>query len=215
MIPILIYTVVYLLLFAITDLLFHKLQWRAELTRKIAHVSAGFIALTFPLYFQFIWQVVVITAGFVILLVVSEKMNWFKSITAVKRKTWGSWLFPVAILLSFSCMKLTQEPKFFFFPMLILTASDTAASLIGKRFPWKPFTIYNHQKTWSGTAAFFIATIIILQIPYAELGFFESFALWQSLSFAVAVTAVEALSYKGVDNLTIPLSCIILLYFFI
>jgi len=208
MIPIIIYSAVFVFLFLITDYMYLKQHYPADFTRKLAHITSGIISLTFPIFLVKTWQTGVLCGSFLGLLVIAERFKLFPSITAVKRKTWGSWLFPLAILTCYFFMKLNNREAFFYVPMAILTVSDTMANLMGKQFPIGLFKINSHQKTIMGSSAFFVSTMAIL--------FFASsgFSITEKLIITTVITFVEAVSIKGLDNITIPLGAIGMLYLF-
>lgn len=208
MIPILIYSLVYLLLFLLTDFMHLKQGYSAEFTRKIVHIVSGITSLTFPFYLENVIQVIILCGGFIGILMISEKMNWFPSITGVKRKSWGSWLFPLAIITCFFCMNYFDREAFFFVPMAILTVSDTMANLVGKKLPFGRFKIRSHQKTLTGSLAFFVSSMVVLFIASS------GFSITDKLIIVTAITFVEAISMKGIDNISIPICSIGMLYLF-
>jgi len=117
MIEILIYSTLYLVLFGFTDLLYYKANIKVEITRKIVHISTGIIALTFPFYLTAFWQVIVLCSSFLVLLAVSEKFGWFKSITAVERKSYGSWLFALIVLVCFYVQLTFNNLGYYYLPI--------------------------------------------------------------------------------------------------
>lgn len=210
MIPILLYSLLYLALFSFTEVLYHRLKVKVEYTRKIVHVFTGFIALTFPLYMDYLWQVLLLCGLFLLLMFLSERFKLFKSITAVKRKTAGSWLFALVVAVCFAVHLYLDSTVYYYLPVLILTVADPAAALVGGNFHRKPYKIWGQTKSVSGSLAFFAVTFILFLV----------FSLYQNLNFSLplivsasfVITLVEALSTKGLDNFTIPISTVVLLY---
>lgn len=210
---ILIYSLLYLVLFGFTDLLYHRFKVKVGFTRKIVHICTGIIALSFPVYLKEIWQVAVLCGSFLGLMALSERFSWFKSITAVERKSHGSWLFAVAVLVCFIAARQLHL-EFYYLPILILTIADPVAAIIGKRLNYKPITIYGQTKTIGGSLAFFLAAILIslvfleLERAYAyEVQFLKGNYLYLIL-IALVATVAEFFSTKGWDNITIPLSVV-------
>ena len=212
MIEVLIYSALYLLLFGFTDLLYHQFKVDANTTRKVVHICTGLIALTFPVYLEHLWQVAWLCLSFLLLMAVSERFKWFKSITAVERKSYGSWLFALVVLACFYIQINEGRTEFFYLPILVLTISDPMAAIVGKRLEYKPLNVFGHKKTLGGSLAFLCSALLILAIVSH---FFYSLKLTEILVMAVAATVSELLSTKGLDNLTIPASIVILLTLFI
>jgi dolichol kinase len=152
----------------------------------------------------------------------SERYAWFKSITAIKRKSHGSWLFSVSVLICFAAIT-RWDITFFYLPILILTVADPLAGILGKRLNYKPLTIWGQTKTIGGSIAFFVAAILVSFgfseiIIYLNLEYrfvFPKIPYSAILLIALVATLAELLSTKGWDNLTIPLSVIAMLLLYL
>lgn len=209
MIALLIYSAIYLALFSCTDWLYHRLKVPGEMTRKIVHCSTGFIALTFPHYLEHLWQVGVLCGSFLGLLYLSERQGWFPSITAVGRRSCGSWLFALAVLLCFFTYD-RYGLLYYYLPLLVLTVADPVAALVGQRFHFFPIRVLGYRKTIGGALAFLtvtVGTLAIYHFAYQPIGTYSAM-----LAIALVATVAELLSGRGWDNLTIPLSVITVLY---
>ncbi len=211
-----IYSVIYLALFGFTEFLYYKFKVNVEHTRKIVHICTGLIALTFQVYLDEIWQVAILTMSFLGLIALSEKKKWFKSITAINRKSSGSWLFALVVLF---CFWLSQKwtLEFYYLPILILSISDPMAALVGKKTRFYPIKVFGQLKTIGGTIAFFITTIALIFgfkmiVPFIFDGLtFSSYTWFFIISLALVSSFAELFSTKGWDNFTVPLSIIIVL----
>lgn len=207
--------VIYLGMFGIGEILFHFFHVRVEITRKFSHLSAGIIAFLFPLLIKHHILVLILAVGFTGLLIITKKTNLLKSIHSVKRVTFGSYLYPLSIYVCFLLYSYYDNLLFYFLPLLILTISDTIASIGGKVWAYGKLSKRTESKTLSGSALFFFATMIISLILFAlftRLSFNTILLLSTIISLLTAV--IEAISYKGVDNITIPLTVISLLILF-
>lgn len=228
------YALGFLVLFASAELLYHRFKVAVEITRKYVHVFTGIICLSFPFVLETHWSVLILTCSFVLILVTSLKFNLLKSINAVDRKTSGSYLFPLVIYIVFwiysiygqnnlSGTALSHEKFdrfslggtiYYFLPILILSVSDPAAALFGKKWPKGKYKIFKDYKTLVGSSAFFISSFLlglIFLLPNA-LNWHCGFLL--SALIAFATTVVEAISHKGIDNLSIPVTAAVLLVLF-
>lgn len=213
------YSALYIALFSFTDFLYHQLKIKVDFTRKVVHICTGIIALSFPIFLEGIWQVVTLCCSFLVLMFLSEKYRWFKSITAVERKSYGSWLFALIVLICFGIMKYSS-PDYYYLPLLILTIADPLAAFFGKRLNFIPVFIFGHKKTIGGSIAFFIACFLIILI-YVVLNKSTSFdsllvigLIPTFLLITLVATGAELISTKGWDNLSIPLSVITMLFIF-
>lgn len=204
------YALLYLALFGFTDILYHKFRVNAETTRKIVHVCTGVIALTFPVYLTEFWQAAVLCGSFLGLLFVCERFCWFQSITAIKRKSYGSWLFALVVLICFWIQWKTGNMRYYYIPLLILSLADPAAAFAGQKWRYRPFRIFGQAKTISGSLGFLVVCLAILWGFHPEqMNLNQLFIL---LGMALALTITEAISVNGWDNLTIPVVAIGLIY---
>lgn len=211
----------FLALFAIAEGIFHVLKVKAEHTRKIVHIGTGILTLLFPLYLQTVWQVVVICAAFLVLLLLSRRFRFLHSINGIERKSLGSLLYPAIVILVFIFYKY-QEGRtvifsnylYFYLPMLLLAICDPVAAIAGasvqsrKNLPG--------GKTWYGTAAFFVAAVAVssvLLVVYNTSAVNTSVIFTAACMIAVATALAEKWSRDGWDNFTIPLIAMICLLF--
>ena len=203
----------FLVLFACGEVLYPVFKVRAELTRKWSHVGTGFITLLFPSLLSNHWWVLVLCATFAILLSTSIKFNFLKSINAVDRDTLGSLCYPLAVYTSFLAYVWKGNTLFFFLPMLIMALADPAAALVGKRWPWKPYSVGKQKKSVAGSLAFLVVSTMLS--VYFLGGIITSEHIWLVLTTAVSSTLAEAFSAKGYDNVTIPWTVIAVCALFI
>ncbi|MBC7384242.1 MAG: phosphatidate cytidylyltransferase [Bacteroidia bacterium] len=213
----LILSVSFLFIFAIGDFLYYYVKIAPEYSRKTVHILSGLLACLFPVYFSNYWWVLAICISFFVLLKLSMRFNFLKGINGVDRKTYGSMVYPLGVFLSFffyslNINRFVTPPYFLFYiPLLILTLSDPAAAIIGKRFPLKKFTQKPGSKSCGGSSAFFVTALLIsyfiLPVELRKMGLV--------ISLAIITTLSEAFSMLGLDNLFIPLSAVLLLYIYI
>ena len=113
-------------------------------------------------------------------------------------------MFPWAAYIIF--LLTGGDGLFFLVPILVLTVGDTAAAIIGQRYGRIRLEITEDGKTLEGSMAFiafsFLGALFLI-LGLAQMPLARSVAV----AFAVAVGAaiIEALSTKGLDNLTIPI----------
>lgn len=208
----------FILLFIVAELLYHKAKVKAEYTRKFVHVGTGLLTLLFPLMFtQFIW-VIMICTSFIALLILSLKFNFLKSINAIDRKSSGSLMYPVIVVICFYYFlqqnqhSQTIQYYYFYLPVLIMALCDPLAAIVGKNYPKWPYTYFKQTKTLSGSLAFLLLALVLclLLFPFAHP---LQLIVASSITALVACVA-EAFSRNGYDNFTIPMSVVVLISFF-
>lgn len=203
-------------LFGLSELIHRTTSTKVEHTRKFVHFGTGVLTLMFPVFLTSSWSVLLLCGSFAVILLLSLKYQFLPSINAIDRKSHGSILYPVAVYSSFLLYEYHDNNLMFFYaPILILAISDPMAALFGKRWPNGKFTIGKDTKTLVGCSAFIVSAFLVLIGLSILFGQQISFNLcYQLLLVSIGAAFVEALSGKGTDNLTIPLSVVVLLSLF-
>ena len=97
------------------------------------------------------------------------------------------------------------EPVLYVIPILILTIADAVAAVVGRLYPLMPLGGAARGKTASGSAAFFIAAILVswpALIAYTDISLVSTLAV--AVTVASATCFAEAISSRGFDNLAVP-----------
>jgi phytol kinase len=202
----------FLALFGTAEILYHFVKLKAEITRKFVHLLTGFLTLLFPLMLNNHWLVLFLCASFALILLLSQKYDLLKSINKIDRESYGSVSYPVAVYGSYLVFDHYHHYIFFYVPILILAVCDPIAALTGKRWPKGKYRIGNETKTLMGSFMFFLASFVLSTIlflnmtkePLLTSGLF-------SVIIALTTTITEALSRKGLDNLSIPAVSLVIL----
>lgn len=182
-----------------------------EISRKTAHFLAGIAALSFPYIFQSHITIFILSFLFIIFITVTKLKKALNSIHGVKRISFGSYLYPVSIYITF--LLAADNPPFYFISILVLAVSDAAAALIGERYGTIKFDMGGNVKTLEGTISFFLVSFLCVQIPMLVLtDINELSVIIVSITIALVVTGLELISLAGTDNIFIPLGTYYLLY---
>lgn len=112
--------------------------------------------------------------------------------------TGASWQF-----ISFWVVIWFFKPDYAVPACLLLSVSDAAAALVGKKWG-KRYWFNDH--TLIGTSAFIISGLLIFIIGYPHLVF------WKVILVVVTTALAESLLYRINDNFTVPLISAIMLY---
>lgn len=210
----------FLALFACAEILYHRFRVQAEYTRKFVHIGTGVLTLLFPLFLNSHWSVLFLCGSFAVILALSLKFDQLKSINAIDRESLGSLLYPLSVYLTFLfflIFKLDGQKVsylFYYLPILTLAFADPMAALVGRRFPWGKFKIGSGHKSLTGCLVFFFVTFFLsmgLFVYFAHMPF-NGIVLAYYGVIAFVATVAEALSPKGIDNLTIPASVMLVLF---
>jgi phytol kinase len=186
-----------------------------ELLRKFLHIGMGVVSLSLPWLFNTAWPVVLLGGAFGVGLLAGRSSAFWRRVAGgiicgVKRTSVGDLCFPAAVAVVF--LLSAGDTPHFCIPMLTLTLADATAALVGTRHGAHRFGRPGGEKSVEGSVAFFIVALPCASVPlrvWTGGGWVET--LLVSLNLALLVTLVEALSWNGLDNLTIPLSAFVLL----
>jgi len=182
-----------------------------EFTRKLSHISAGLLGISFFYIFYAWWAVLVYTGAFSILLAIAYYQKSLHSIHGVDRETWGAQIFPISVGLCFAAQSLLEIPEVYCPAILTLTFADPAASAIGRRWPILKYKFMGSNKSLAGSAAFFM-TALIVSFVY-NFSFSDYSILGDKIVLACAVaTFMEATVGRGFDNIAVPASYILVYY---
>jgi len=188
----------------------HKRGLQVEYTRKLAHSLSTLLCLSVPVFFSSHCYALLFVIGSFFILYIGNKKQLLNSIYFVNRKTYGAYLLPVSIGITFYISQWLQNNLFFILPIVVLAISDPLACYFGQTYKSK---ILKSGKTVIGTLTFFLSTLIISSF----ILFHQSAGIKMAgiaLGISVTTSGVELMSPNGSDNLTIPLSVIVSLMLF-
>jgi len=222
------YLILFSLLYAIIlflgELIYKTFNLKSEVVRKSVHFLIGISTLLFPFYFKNYWSVGLLSIIFLLLMLISKHFGFLKSINKINRQSFGSYYYPLSISLVFIIYFFSKDLVLYYLPILILSICDPIAALTGIKY--KAIMVRKNNdsiiiqfgtegKTYIGSFFFFITSIII---TYYTLSFFyrinSSKMVLETLSIALISSFTEAISKKGSDNITIPISVVLSLLLF-
>jgi dolichol kinase len=169
----------------------------SEITRRIAHISAGLLALLAYLLLP-VWLYVVAVSMIGVIFAFSQYKNVLTSVHSVKRHTYGELFLPlglVAGLMASGFVATIYIPA-----ILTLTFADSFGGLVSDIFK-------KQRKMIRGSIVFFLTCFVILLV-YSDSTWYNAFLI------TLALTAIEHYSPYGSDNLTVPLATSLLLALF-
>lgn len=201
----------FLLLVVTAHLLHTKLQIPVDSSRKFLHISGGMLALCMPLILPTHWWVLALCLLAFFLLLFTYLLNYLQGIHGTKRKSIGSIIFPIPVYVCFLCSEIWNSNLLFYLPICLLTLADPIAEWGGKKWGHLTISFFNHQKTLAGTICFAIAAFVLslfISIAYTRL---PIEILMTSIAVPVVSGLSELISLRGWDNITVPLSSLLIL----
>lgn len=211
-----------ILVLAILALVLTSLRWyqktcspHPEIPRKILHVVMGVVSLTFPWLFAQEWAVVLLAVMSGTGLTLLKRLKGARErignvFCAVGRESFGEICFPLSVAILFVAPR--QNILLYIIPIVILTVSDALSALIGIFWGKTYYSTKDGRKTREGSLAFFAsaaASTWLLLTLSASIGQRE--ALCIAIILGCLVMIFEAIAWRGLDNLFIPLSAYVLL----
>lgn len=203
----------FLALFGLAEFGYHFLKVKVELSRKFVHLGTGLLTLLFPIMLTSHWFVLMLCSSFALLLIFSLKFNLLPSINAIERESVGSIAYPVSVYVCFIAFDYAhQNYLFFYLPILILAICDPLAALTGKKWPKGRYKIGRDNKTLMGSSLFFLMALLLSYALFVQFNTNSLHLLIYSLLIALVTAVAEAVSGKGYDNITIPVSALLVLF---
>lgn len=170
-----------------------------ELGRKSVHITVGSFVAFWPLFLSWT-QIIGLSVAFIIGILVSRVFHIFEAIHSVQRPTWGEVYFAAAVgLLAF----VTQDGWVYMAALLHMALADGLAAVMGVEFGRRTrYVVFGHTKSVVGSLTFFVVSLAIVAV-YGQVHQVHITPVVYAL-VAVMATALENISPKGLDNITVP-----------
>lgn len=189
------------------------LEFKAELKRKLIHISCSVIPIAYYVLLsreQIVVLCGLISLGFIIAEILRFKndkfKNWFKHVFSnlIRENEKSSLTGATYLFISLTIIFLIFDKKISIPAALILTIADSFAAIVGKAYGRAKY----FNKTVTGSLAFYMTGLVIFVFFLPELG-------WSILLTVLLLTIIEAVPIPMSDNITLPLSaCLIVLVVF-
>ena len=189
-----------------------------EASRKFIHIMLGnwwFIAMY---YFTNVWFAAFVPATFVVINYISYKKDLIKVMERDVQDGLGTVYYAISLLIlvivSFGVYK---EPSLGVIPNLVMAYGDGLAGLLGRMIKSKRYKLSDTKKSVAGSITMFVISTLLIggYLLYWHKEIFWSTPHWPLVAVLIvfAITAIEAISEKGTDNITVPLGtlCMLLL----
>jgi len=190
-----------------------------ELSRKAVHIGMGILCLSFPWVFREAWPVVLLAVLAVAALAAVRLLPVLRRqvggvLCGVERQSFGEIYFPISVAAVF--LLAGGNTLLYVVPVLTLTLADSVGALIGVRYGQARFRTDEGFKSAEGSVAFFTAAFLSCHIPvllFSDTGRAESLLIALTAGFVVML--LEAIAWRGQDNLIIPIGMYFLLSFYL
>lgn len=183
--------------------------WAPEVQRKIVHVATGLFAMSLPWLFpeeRTVWILLALT--FVVMGVLRlpglRRGGLGETLHSVERRSYGDFLLAVSVGVLF--LLHNGNAVLYLLPLAIVTMADAAAALAGSLYGRRFFAVEEGRKSVEGSVVFFLVCwllVMVCLLLLTETGRVNVVVL--GLMVAAFATLVEADSWRGFDNLFLPL----------
>lgn len=169
-----------------------------EASRKLVHIGAGGLvplaaALGIPLA-----QALPTALAMTVLTAINHRLRLIPAVEDVGRRSLGTVAYGASISLLL-LLYWRQRPDLVVAGVLVMALGDGMAGLIGPLLPSPRWQVWGQTKSLLGTLTMAVLAVLVLRLSLPDLA-------WPPLlATAAAATALEQISWGGLDNLTVPL----------
>ncbi len=185
-----------------------RLGLGAEMQRKAVHVALGLYSLSFPFTFGAAWPVVTLCGLAIAILLLcrlgkQRKDGLGRALHAVGRDSYGDILLAMSVALLFVLKR--DQNVLYLLPMAIIALADAAAAIVGTQYGSRFFRVESGRKSIEGVVMFALVAWIVSAALLLHVSIVprENVVL---VAFAIALLGamIEAESWRGLDNLLVP-----------
>jgi phytol kinase len=182
--------------------------------RKIVHIGAGvWIIPTVRLFDSWVWAIIP-ALTFI-------PMNYFfdrltRTARSARGMDAGLIFFPISYCLLLAICWGNEERNLRYIAVagiMAMTWGDSMAAVIGKRWASHSYRTRSYIRTWEGTSAMFVFSVVSIALTLLWMGRLTWSATWPvAIAAGFAAATAEAISPSGTDNLTVPLCTAAVIY---
>jgi len=200
------------ILLIITEKLLDKYP---EGSRKFLHIMVGNIAFLLPIFVTREIMAFVAAGPFIILTFLMSPHTPIKSLRGkTSAAGHGMGLVYYSVTWTILAYLFFEDMVVIAIGIFAMSYGDGFASIIGLKFGKRKYSIMGDQKSYMGSLAMFVFTFIMMIIALLyyniEITYYMVFIL---LFIAFAAAFVEAITPKGLDNLTAPFVAVFIYWF--
>ena len=193
---------IYILVIFLTSKLFEKKG--KEVTRKYIHIMLSNIWFISMAFFDNFIIAAILPMLFVIINSLSYKFNLIKIMEREDKKEGiGTVYYAISLTVLSLVTFYINKPILALPGILIMGYGDGLAAVIGQKVKSKSFNILGSTKSVAGSATMLIVSLIISILIFSFIGI--EYLILKAFLIAIIATILEAISVKGLDNITVPL----------
>lgn len=200
-------TVYIVLVLVVSKFLTNKGQ---EASRKFVHIMLSNIWFFYLIFIDSLAWAWILPALFVIINSVSYRFKIFKSIERENNDGFGTVYYAISILLISIFTYKVGNPLLGLPGILVMGYGDGFAAIVGQRIKSKEYKVGNTTKSIAGSMTMFVFSLIICIVVFGILNI--EYFVFKAIGVAVIATILEAVSIKGLDNISVPIVVTILTY---
>lgn len=198
----------------LAELLRRRRGYGSGFTRKVIHIGVGMLSWAVPFLFDTPWFFVGACLAFAVLNYLDWRFQFLKAMATANESNLGTVFFPLAAAVV--VILFWDNPPLMVAALMPLTWGDGMAPVIGRAFGRHPYTVFGHTRTWEGSAAFFcfgfLFTWLALWVIPGPQEIAPLSALLPAGITMLLTTLIEAVSGRGLDNLTVTAGAIAVLW---
>ena len=197
-------------------------QFEGETVRKVIHIGVGNIIVLAWIFDIPRGIAVSISLLFSLVALLSYRVKILQSLNGVARHSYGTFFYAASIAALFALFWRPGLHAYAAIGVLVMTWGDALAALIGRRWGRRKYVVAGITKSWEGSLTMWLVS------STAIAAVFSTSSLWlqgEPLGWGlVAIGAIalgalsailEMLSWRGLDNITVPLASAGLSYWLI
>ncbi len=203
------------LFIGIAEFLRYRFHGSPEITRKLVHILTGILIYFAPQVFYSGIPAILLAVTFICVNFVAVQFDLLKGIHGTNRHSYGTVYYPLSFL-ALVLLFWDSAPHIISISILVLAVGDASAAIVGEnlRHP-HIFYLTSDKKSFEGSAVMFVSTFLIV---FSSLKYSNISTTYDPIILAVVTsifaTVFEAISSRGFDNYTVPLSTAFMLHHF-
>jgi uncharacterized protein (TIGR00297 family) len=183
-------------------------------TRKFVHIFTGLLICFVALFLKSNLPIILFATSYIFVDLWALKKGKFKSIHPDKR-SYGTLFYAISVLV-LAVLFWGENKPLFIITNLIMVIPDAMAALLGEQYARQYFIPLSEKKSVIGAITMYMFSFLIV---FVSMAYFYDKSIGQYFIIAFVVSAVatvsELISYRGSDNLSVPLLSGLYLYTFI
>lgn len=199
-----------------------RLKFPEWLTRKSGHIFLSVTLALLPIWMTNLFDFVITFVLIIAIVIITSFIPQIKMITRVYEGNLREGEKPLFFTISITLFIVTMFIVLFVFremeyiimaAYLAVAIGDGAGEMIGKplgKIKYKVFV----EKSLEGSIAVFVGIALSIAIAFAVYDMMTITNIWKIFVIALIGTGAEAVTYIGLDNITVPISVAVSSYLF-